>query len=107
VALAGWDVVSGRATGIPPTSRARLYTQVPAIVLGSSLVTPDGLLALSPLTRTLARRLALMPSLPSPRAPRARAALAPLLGHGVLANQDLPREIRPSDPAHLDGWRFA
>lgn len=108
--LAAWDVVSGRVDVLPRGSRARVWTQVPAIVArgnhGLRLVTPDGTLALPAATRTMASRLALMPCLPSPRG-RARAALSPLLKQGVLAPHDLPLRIIPADPDGLDGWRFA
>jgi hypothetical protein len=45
-----------------------------------------------------------------PRLPRRLAGapgLAPLVEAGILGPHDLPRRIRPDDPAGLDGWRFA
>jgi hypothetical protein len=110
--LAAWDVVSGRVDAVPRTSRSRLWTQVPALAAPGrggpvSLVTADGVLRLPGAARSLARRLALMPSFPVPGRPRERAALAPLLEHGIVAFQDLPVRIRPEDPRALDGWRFA
>jgi cupin superfamily protein len=110
--LVAWDVVSGRVDAMPPSSRSRLWTQVPAVAgplarAGFDLVTPDGILRLGAASRPLARRLALMPSFPSPSGARARAALGPLLEHGIVAPQDLPLRIVPEDRRSLDGWRFA
>jgi hypothetical protein len=34
-------------------------------------------------------------------------AAAPLVAHGVLADEDLPLTIVPDAAATLDGWRFA
>jgi hypothetical protein len=47
-----------------------------------------------------------MPSFASPVTSRGRAALAPLLDHGIVAPQDLPLRILPDDASALDGWRF-
>ena len=47
-----------------------------------------------------------MPSFPAPAGGRARAALGPLLAHGIVAPQDLPLRIAPAEPRALDGWRF-
>jgi hypothetical protein len=55
----------------------------------------------------LAGTLAAMPSWRGPRAARERAALAPLIEHGIVAARDLPLSIRPAAPRKLDGWRFA
>lgn len=110
--LAAWDVVSGRVDAVPPSSRSRLWTQVPAVAgrlagTGFELVTPDGVLRLAAASRPLSRRLSLMPSLPWPRGAPARTALGPLLEHGIVAPQDLPLRIVPDDTRSLDGWRFA
>ena len=108
--LAAWDVVSGRVDRIPALSRTRLWTQVPAVVAGSGrtvrLRTGDG--AEIPLprgARTLARRLAMMPSVP--RSGPHMTATSALLTYGLLAPHDLPLRIVPDDPRALDGWRFA
>ena len=111
-ALTTWDVASGRVDAVPQSSRSRLWTQVPAIAVARArthvdLVTPDGVLRLPAVTRSLARHLALMPHFPLPASPRARAALSPLLDQGILAPQDLPLRIIPADPRSLDGWRFS
>ena len=103
-ALAAWDVVSGRVDAIPRASRTRLFTQVPVIAAGRSVVTPDGVVPLPPLARALARRLALMPSFPRPADFRALAALA---AHGLVEPYDLPLRILPDSPRALDGWKFA
>ncbi|HEU4369126.1 MAG TPA: cupin domain-containing protein [Methylomirabilota bacterium] len=110
--LVAWDVVSGRVDAVPPCSRSRLWTQLPAVTGPSgpaefSLVTPDGALRLPTAARSLAQRLALMPSFPLPAAANARSALAPLLEHGIVAPHELPLRIIPTDPRALDGWRFA
>ena len=110
--LASWDVVSGRVDAMPRSSRSRLWTQIPVVAgplagAGFDLVTPDGILRLTTASRRLGRRLALMPSFPSPRAAADRVALAPLLERGIVAPQDLPLRIVPADPHALDGWRFA
>jgi hypothetical protein len=73
---------------------------------GFDLVTPDGILRLGSASRALGRHLALMPSFPAPSGARARAALAPLLEHGIVAPQELPLRIVPEDTGSLDGWRF-
>jgi hypothetical protein len=109
-----WDVVSGRVDAIPPLSRDRLWTQLPAVAgpvdrarREFPLWTPDGALRLPAALRPLASRLAAMPSLHRPRTRAAAVRLTPLLDHGVLAPRDLPLRILPDDPAALDGWRFA
>ena len=106
-ALAEWDVVSGRVDAVPPLSRTRLFAQVPLIVDGTRLVTPDGTLSVAPAVRSLARHLALMPSVPRAMSHRSRAALTTLTAHGVLAPHDLPLRIIPDHPRRLDGWTFA
>jgi cupin superfamily protein len=103
--LVGWDVASGRVDRVPATSRSRLFTQTPVAVRGERVLTAEGALRLPPAARALARRLALMPSMPA--TPRRRAGLATLLAHGILAPQELPRRILPARPRALDGWRFA
>jgi Cupin superfamily protein len=109
--LAAWDVVSGRVDALPSASRIHVWTQVPVVAgpltrTGFELLTPDGILRLPAAAHPLARQLTLMPRFRLPRGPRSRAALAPLLAHGILAPQDLPLLIRPDDPRALDGWRF-
>jgi hypothetical protein len=109
--LVAWNVVSGRVDPIPGGSRSRLWTQVPAVPAPLTgrrfdLVTDDGALRLPAAARSLAWRLALMPSFPPPSSARARGALAPLLAHAIVAPRDLPLRIIPDDPGALDGWRF-
>lgn len=110
--LSRWDVVDGRVTARPGRSSGRLWTQVPAIAGAPDargrfrLLTPDGALVLDRAARPLAGRLADMPALER-AAVDGRAALAPLLAHGILGDEDLPRRIVPADPEGLDGWRFA
>ncbi len=109
--LAAWDVVSGRVDAVPAVVRSRLWTQVPVVPgpltrAGFDLVTPDGILHLPSATRTISHRLGLMPSFPLPSGSPSRAALAPLLDHGIVAPQDLPLRIVPDDATTLDGWRF-
>lgn len=108
-ALAAWDVVSGRVDRIPGTSRTRLWTQVPAVLTASGgsvrVRTGDGGdITLPPSTRSLARRLAMMPTVV--RDGSYTAASSALLRYGLLAPHDLPLRIVPDDPRHLDGWRF-
>jgi hypothetical protein len=105
-ALVDWDVVSGRVDAVPRASRTRLFTQVPVVVSGARVVTPDGALALAPAARALARRLALMPELPRPAHDPPRA-LAALIEHGIVGERDLPLRIIPAAPQALDGWTFA
>jgi hypothetical protein len=107
-ALVAWDVVAGHVDAVPPRSRRRLWTQVPAVAGPVSrgrftLTTPDGALVLPAAAWPLARHLASMPSFAPPPA----AAGAALLEHGIVAPRDLPRRIIPADPGRLDGWRFA
>jgi hypothetical protein len=103
--LVAWDVVSGMADAIPPLTRGRVFTQVPAIVAGSRLVTPDGAVPLGRRTRALARRLALMPSFT--RSAGRDPGLEALIAVGVVGPRDLPLRIDPDRPRALDGWRFA
>ena len=103
-ALVSWDVVAGRVDAIPRASRTRVFTQVPVITAGRSAVTPDGVVPLPPVARSLARRLALMPSFPRPTDSRVLAALA---AHGIVEPYDLPLRILPDSPRALDGWKFA
>jgi Cupin superfamily protein len=106
-ALAAWDVVSGSVDAVPPVSRARLFTQVPAIADGTRLATPDGVVPLPAVARSLARSLALMPSLSLPAGRRARRAVDELVTRGIIGRQDLPLRVVPEDPKTLDGWTFA
>jgi hypothetical protein len=108
-ALAAWDIASGPVDRIPPVSRGRLWTQVPAIAgprrRGTfALTTPDGVIDVPVAARHFAERLAAMPRLDAPR--HTSATLAWFLEHGLVAPQDLPLRIIPSNPARLDGWRF-
>src|SRR5262249_60994736 len=105
LALADWDVVSGRVDELPVASRTRLFTQVPVSVRGARAITPDGAVALSRSALALARQLALMPSLL--RDGRAREALRELDAQGILGPRELPLRILPADLRALDGWRFA
>ncbi|MGH7278599.1 MAG: hypothetical protein ACREJG_07910, partial [Candidatus Rokuibacteriota bacterium] len=105
-----WDVVSGHVDAMPPMSRTRLWTQVPAITGGAHtarvrLWLPGGeQIVLPARLRRVAATLAVMPML---ERPRDAAEIEPLLASGVLGPQDLPLRIVPDDPAQLDGWRFA
>jgi hypothetical protein len=105
--LTAWDVVSGVVDAMPPVSRARLFTQVPAILAGPRLVTPDGAVPLPSDARALARRLALMPSFPRATGRRSHAALDELIARGIVAPRELPLRIVPKTPRALDGWKFA
>ncbi|HXU87686.1 MAG TPA: cupin domain-containing protein [Methylomirabilota bacterium] len=107
MALTAWDVASGRAHPRPRAIARRLWTQVPAVAGRPHggrfpLWTPDGALWLPRTARGLASRLSTMPVIE-----HATASAAPLLAHGVLADEDLPLTIVPDAPAALDGWRFA
>jgi Cupin superfamily protein len=109
--LVAWDVVSGRVDALPRASRSWLWTQVPVAVGPLThgcfdLVTPAGVLRLPASARSLAARLAWMPSIAALGRPRDRASLAPLVEHGILAPHDLPLRIQPSAPQGLDGWQF-
>jgi hypothetical protein len=111
-ALVAWDVASGHVDAIPRQARGRLWTQVPVVMLPRStracrLMTAAGPVRLPRAARAVAGELESMPSLPAPRSARGRAALAPLLAHGILAPRDLPLRIIPAAPRALDGWRFA
>jgi hypothetical protein len=108
-ALAAWDVASGRVSAVPPSSRTRVWTQVPAITSGTSrggltLVMPDGTRARVPIgARRVARDLAMMSRFPRAALGRALPALE---AHGILGPQDLPLVVVPDSPSSLDGWRF-
>jgi cupin superfamily protein len=107
MALAAWDVVSGRAHPRPRPAGRRLWTQVPVVagdVRGERfpLWTADGAVWLPRRARALASRLSTMPAVE-----HAAASSAPLLEHGVLGSEDLPLTIVPDAPTALDGWRFA
>jgi hypothetical protein len=106
-----WDVVSGFAEPVPGASRRWLWTQVPVVAEpgagagGVRLRTPEAGLLLPPVLAAWVPRLQSMPRLA--RGPAVRAGLDVLVDAGVLGPRDLPRRIRPDDPARLDGWRFA
>lgn len=107
LALAAWDVASGRAHPRPRPIGGRLWTQVPVVAGGVRgtrfpLWTADGALWLPRSARPLASRLSTMPVVQHAGAPAAA-----LLEHGVLGNEDLPLTIVPDAPKALDGWRFA
>ena len=107
MALAAWDVASGRAYPRPRPTGRRLWTQVP-VVAGRlhgqrfPLWTADGALWLPRRARALATRLCTMPAVE-----HATASATSLLEHGVLAGEDLPLTIVPDAPEALDGWKFA
>lgn len=109
-ALAAWDVASGRVPVIPPPSRHRVWTQVPAVAAGAagaalSLVLPDGARARVPRSvRRISRELSMMASFPRGVL---GDALAALVAQGIVGAQDLPLAVVPDAPASLDGWRFA
>ncbi len=113
--LTDWDVVSGRADPIPPRSRQRLFTQVPAVAGPLSRggrqfplwIAGGETLWLPAAALPLARHLATMPTWPSSAARGGPEWLALLIERGVLARRDLPLRIVPSEPSALDGWRFA
>jgi hypothetical protein len=114
-ALARWDVVDGKAVGVPPVARGRLWTQVPAVLTAvgrgrarRTLLGVDGgaTVDVGPLSPAIGGALAAMPSWPT-RGGRPAPELARLEAWGVLAPRDLPRRIVPRDPRALDGWRFA
>jgi hypothetical protein len=110
-ALVAWDVASGSVDALPPVSRGRLWTQVPAVAGPQSrgsvrLTTPDGVVSLPIAVEALAHRLAAMPCFALPDARRPPTALALLLEHGIVGAQDLPLRIIPTNTQALDGWRF-
>jgi hypothetical protein len=108
--LAAWDVTSGRVPVMPPESRTRVWSQVPAVAIrvdrhGVTLALPDGSRARVPrVAARVAQELGMMGSFP-------RAALGGALpaleAHGIVAPQELPLVVVPDAPASLDGWRFA
>ena len=107
MALAAWDVASGRAHPRPRPERRWLWTQAPAVAgperrARFPLWTADGERWMPAGARALAARLSTMPAVQ--HAPRAAASL---LAHGLLAPEDLPLSIVPDAPGTLDGWRFA
>ena len=109
-ALAAWDVASGRVPTMPPSSRTRVWGQVPAVRVGGAATTttltlPDGERARVPRVPVrVARDLALMASFPRTALGRALPALE---AAGVVGSQDLPLLVIPDAPDALDGWRFA
>jgi hypothetical protein len=109
--LAAWDVASGHVASRPRRSRARLWTQVPAIAGAVRegrvpLWTPSGRIALPAAARALGRALGAMPSF-ARRELDGGPGVDVLVAHGVLGDEDLPLRIVPDDTAALDGWRFA
>ena len=108
--LAAWDVASGRVPVAPPSSRTRVWGQVPAIagaVAGTTmtLILPDGERARVPRVPTATRQsLALMAGFERTALGRALPALEAL---GIVGAQELPLIVVPDAPAALDGWRFA
>ena len=113
-ALAGWDVVSGRADHVPAPSRGRLWTQVPAVAgrvdcarRQFPLWLPGGAeIRLPAMLRAIAASLVAMPSWQMPPGPR-KDGLEALVEHGLVGPRELPLRIIPADPDALDGWRFA
>ncbi len=110
--LLRWDVVSGFAAPIPPSSPRTLWTQLPVLAERAGPAAPvrvwtaDGAGPRLPgAARAWAARLSLMPRLTATLA--RRAGLSPLVDAGILGPRDLPLRIRPYDPVALDGWRFA
>ena len=110
--LLRWDVVSGFAEPIPPSSPRTLWVQVPVLAGRAGpeaeirVRTPDGEGPRLPgAASAWAARLSLMPRLTATLAHA--AGLSPLVDAGILGPRDLPLRIRPDDPATLDGWRFA
>lgn len=114
-ARAAWDVVSGRAEGIPPARPSRAWAPVPAVLAAldrggrtAVLRLPDGLVRVPAAgARRLLRRLAEMPSVSWRPGSPPPAAVAALLAAGLLTDRDLPLVVMPAAPAALDGWRFA
>jgi hypothetical protein len=107
MALAQWDVASGRAHPRPRPGGRRLWTQVPVVaghIRGERfpLWTADGAVWLPRGAQALAARLSTMPAVE-----HVAPSAASLLEHGVLASEDLPLTIVPDAPKALDGWRFA
>ena len=109
-ALAAWDVASGRVPAAPPSSRTRVWAQVPAIagaVAGRTmtLMLPDGERArVRRVTTAMRHSLALMAGFERAALGRALPALEAL---GIVGAQELPLIVVPDTPAALDGWRFA
>jgi hypothetical protein len=100
---------------VPPATRGRLWTQVPAVLteVGRGrrrrpLLGVDGgaTVDVGPLSAAIGGALAAMPSWPT-RGRRPAPELARLEAWGVLGPRDLPRRIVPHHPRALDGWRFA
>jgi hypothetical protein len=107
MALAAWDVVSGRAHPRPRAGRRWLWPQAPAVAGrgrrdGFPLWTAEGELWLPAAAKPLVGPLSTMSAVRG--VPRAAATL---LEHGLLASEDLPLTIVPDAPRGLDGWRFA
>src|SRR5262249_58898587 len=89
--------------GVPPVARPAARGRG-----DFALRLPDGgEVRLPAMARAVAASLLAMPSWRAPISRRERAALAPLLEHGIVAARDLPAVIIPDDPRALDGWRFA
>ena len=111
VALATWPVTSGYVDALPPSSRERVFVQVPAIpgdvdAIGRVwLWTGDGRgVRVPPRPPRVLGSLGRMPSLPREAA---GSLLGPLLDAGILGPRDLPLRILADNPSGLDGWRFA
>jgi hypothetical protein len=112
LALADWDVASGRVDAIPRRDGGRLWTQVPAVAgragrrRGVPVRTGDGVTVWLPASaRRLAAVLAVMPSVRGDVG--LRPAVEALVAHGILAPYELPLRVVPDDARALDGWRFA
>jgi mannose-6-phosphate isomerase-like protein (cupin superfamily) len=110
-----WDVVPGRVDRIPPISRDRIWTQVPALAgrldrrrNDFPVRLPGGAEVRLPATaHPLARQLATMPSWALSARAAGASSLRSLVDHGLVAPRDLPLRIVPQRPRALDGWRFA
>ncbi|MBM3222147.1 MAG: hypothetical protein FJZ38_26410 [Candidatus Rokubacteria bacterium] len=105
-ALTEWDVASGRVPDPPPSSRTRVWTQIPVAAVGAGdLALPDGGRVTMPHSvRRFTSTLALMGSFTREVLGDALPALD---AYGIVAPQDLPQVVIPEAPAALDGWRFA
>ena len=106
-----WDVAGGRAEPWPPDRAAdRLWTQVPVAAgpldragRAFTLAMPDGRARMPAAAHAIASRLGTMPSV---RVAANDARVASLVALGILADEDLPIVVVPSNPSTLDGWNF-